>query len=167
MIGPIPRALVALAVCVPLPALADALPPRRPGLWEAKTVSDMGTMVAKQCVDEKTDQLAQSAFGGPDGVGKACSKTTVTKTAAGYETVSSCKFGPMTTEGKGVVTGDFNASIRMEISTTLGGIPGQDKPVTSKTVIENRWIGPCEAGQKPGDIIMGDGKVFKTPGTGR
>ena len=167
MIRPILRFLVAFGTCAALPAQADSLPPRKAGLWEAKTVSDMGTFVTKQCIDEKTDQLAQTAVGGPDGVGKSCSKATVTKTAAGYETETNCKVGPVSAEGKGLITGDFNAMIRVEMSTTMGGIPGLGNPLTTKTVIENRWIGPCEAGQKPGDIITSDGKVVRTPGSPR
>jgi hypothetical protein len=30
-------------------------------------------------------------------------------------------------------------------------------------VIEAKWLGPCEAGQKPGDLIMPDGKVMQMP----
>lgn len=143
---------------------ADSLPPRKAGLWESKTTTDDGTMSAKQCIDAQTDQLAKNAVSGPGGAGDACSKQSVTKTATGYETESVCKFGPMSTEGKGVITGDFDSLIKMEMATTVSGIPGQDKPVTRKSTIENRWLGPCEEGQKPGDIIMSDGKVIRTPG---
>jgi hypothetical protein len=37
----------------------------------------------------------------------------------------------------------------------------------SKTKIEARYVGPCEAGQRPGDVIMPDGKVMRVPGVGR
>lgn len=156
--------LLALSLGLAPAAGADSLPPRKAGLWESKTTTDDGTMSAKQCIDAQTDQLAKNAVSGPGGANDACSKQSVTKTATGYETESICKFGPMSTEGKGVITGDFDSLIKMEMATTVAGIPGQDKPVTRKSTIENRWLGPCEEGQKPGDIIMSDGKVIRTPG---
>ncbi len=155
--------LASLGLMAPVLA-ADSLPPRKAGLWESKTTTDDGTMSAKQCIDAQTDLLAKNAVSGPGGVGDACSKQSVIKTATGYETESVCKFGPIETQGKGVVTGDFDSMIRMEMETTVSGVPGQSKPVTRKSTIENRWLGPCEAGQKPGDIIMSDGKVVRTPG---
>lgn len=165
MSGPVQRTIVVLLLLAPLPALADSLPPRKSGLWESKAETEMGPIVTKQCIDEKTDQLAQGAVGGPDGIAKACSKNSVVKTATGYATETKCQFGPMSSEGKGLITGDFNTAIRIETTTTMTGLPGQDKPVTKTTVIENRWVGPCAAGQKPGDIILRDGKVVKTPGS--
>ena len=157
--------LLVLGLGLPLPAQADTLPSRKAGLWESKTTTDDGTMSAKQCIDAQTDQLAKNAVSGPGGANDACSKQIVTKTATGYETETACKFGQMSTEGKGVITGDFDSVIRMEMTTTVAGIPGQEKPLTRKSTIENRWLGPCEEGQKPGDIIMSDGKVIRTPGT--
>lgn len=157
--------LVLLGLAAAQPAAADTLPPRKPGLWESKTDAEGAAMTVKQCIDAKTDELAKSAVSGPGGAGSTCSKSTTTRTAAGYETETACKIGAISTEGRGLITGDFDSAIRMEMTTTLTGIPGQAQPMTRKTVIESRWLGPCEAGQKPGDIIMGDGKVIRTPGS--
>ncbi len=44
-------------------AAAETLPTRKAGLWESKTVSAEGSTTARQCIDEKTDQLAQGALG--------------------------------------------------------------------------------------------------------
>jgi hypothetical protein len=27
----------------------------------------------------------------------------------------------------------------------------------SSNLIESRWVGPCKAGQRPGDMVMGNG----------
>ena len=43
-------------------------------------------------------------------------------------------------------------------------MPGQAGRVERKIVVEARRLGDCEAGQKPGDIIMPDGKVIPMPG---
>ncbi len=149
-------ALAALAVAGP--AAADELPTRKAGLWESKTMGKDGETVARQCVDASTDKLAQAAA--PD----ACDKTIVTKTAEGYTVATNCKVGDVTAKGGGVITGDFETTVRMETSTTMTGIPGLKEPLTLKTVIENRRLGDCEPGQKPGDIILSDGKVVRTPG---
>lgn len=156
-----------LAIGTALPALADTLPARKPGLWESKTDAGGTAVTMRQCIDAQTDQLAQGAIAGPPGSPNPCSKQIVRKTSAGYETETSCKIGTMTSEGKGLITGDFNAAIRMEITSVVGGVPGQAQPMTTKSVIENKYVGPCEASQKPGDIIMPGGQVIKTPGVPR
>ncbi len=37
------------------------------------------------------------------------------------------------------------------------------EPVRSQMVIDATYIGPCAAGQSPGDIILPDGKIVKMP----
>lgn len=145
--------------CSTLAASAETLPTRKPGLWESKTTSADGNATAKQCIDEKTDQLAQSAVGGLG----TCSKNTLTKTSTGYTTESDCKIGPISATGKGTISGDFNSRIRIETTSVLTGIPNAKEPVTKSMVIEATWLGPCEKGQSPGDIIMPDGKVVRMP----
>ena len=142
-------------------AAADTLPARKAGLWESKTVAAEGNVTARQCIDEKTDQLAQGAFG----AGQNCSKRSLVKTSAGYEGATECKIGPISATGKSLITGDFNSKIHMEVDTTLTGMPNSKEPVRRQMVIDATYIGPCEAGQSPGDIIMPDGKIVKMPAT--
>lgn len=145
-------------------AAADTLPPRKPGLWESKVSSaETGESTVRQCIDEKTDKLAESGFG----TAQACSKRLLTKTGTGYETESDCKIGPISATGKGLISGDFNSRIRIETTSILTGLPNQKEPVTRKTVIEASWVGPCEKGQSPGDVILPDGKVVKMPAASR
>lgn len=146
-------------LAAPPAAIADTLPSRKAGLWESKTISEDGNMTARQCIDEKTDLFAQGLFGGR----QVCSKPTVTKTSVGYETATECKIGPISSAGKGIVTGDFASKIRIETMAVLTGLPSEKGPVTLKTVIENTWIGPCEAGQQPGDIILEGGEIMMMP----
>ncbi|WP_430910866.1 DUF3617 domain-containing protein [Methylobacterium sp. sgz302541] len=138
----------------------DSLPPRKSGLWESKVTSEGGDSTVRQCIDEKTDTLAQSGMAGA----ATCSKKTLTKTSAGYETESDCKIGPISASGKGLISGDFESKIRVETTSVLSGLPSQKEPVTRKMVIETRWVGPCEKGQSPGDIILPGGKIVKMPG---
>ena len=153
-------ALAAIVSAIGLaPVSAQTLPNRKAGLWESKTTSTDGNTTAKQCIDEKTDQLAQGAFG----AGQACSKRNVAKTDSGWATEVECKIGPISTSGKGTITGDFSSKVRIETVTTLTGLPKEKGPVTRTTVVEATWLGPCEAGQSPGDIIFPDGRVVKVP----
>lgn len=153
-------AATALAAIAALPARADELPQRKPGLWETKSTGAEGQSIAKQCVGPGTDQSVMGAL-----TAGACSKMQVTKTAKGYAVATECAMGPVKATGTSVITGDFQTQMRTEGSTTLTGMPGQSGPVERKLVIEARRLGDCEAGQKPGDIILPDGKVISMPGT--
>lgn len=151
-------ALAAIALLMFCPAFAEELPQRKPGLWESKSVGEQGEVVAKQCVGPDTDRaLVGSMAGG------TCSKMLVTKTATGYAVETECAMGPIKASGSSVVTGDFQTSVRTEGTTKLTGMPGQPTPVERKLVVETKRLGECAAGQKPGDIIMPDGKVISMP----
>lgn len=149
-----------LSTLVACPALADTLPARKPGLWET-SISAAPSMKIKQCIDEKTDRLAESAAA----PGATCTKREIRKVAAGYEIESSCTIGAITADAKGLVSGDFETSIKIELSSVIKGIPGMPGGTAQKSTMETHRIGDCEAGQKPGDMIMPDGRVIKTPGT--
>ncbi|KMO17946.1 hypothetical protein SQ03_11255 [Methylobacterium platani JCM 14648] len=146
-----------------LPAAADTLPVRKAGLWESKTVSAEGNATARQCIDEKTDQMAQGALGAGQ-----CSKRSFVKTSTGYTGETECKIGPISASGTSVITGDFASKVHLDVDTTLTGVPGMKEPVRRKMTIDATYLGPCEAGQSPGDIILPDGKIVKMPqGAGR
>lgn len=155
-------AVAVLAFAFASPALAEEkLPPRAPGLWESKTTGADGITTAKQCVGEDTDAAAVAAMGG----NRQCSKNAVSRTADGWSSETECKIGEILAKSRGTFTGDFNRQVRTELETTLTGVPGQSEPTPRKTVIEARRLGDCEPGQKPGDIILSDGKVVRTPGS--
>ena len=150
---------VALTALSTVPLRADELPQRKPGLWETRSTGAEGQTVARQCVGPGTDKAEMGAL-----AGGACSKTQITKTATGYSVATECSMGAIKASGSSVITGDFTTQMRTEGSTTLTGMPGQAGPVERKIVVEARRLGDCEAGQKPGDIIMPDGKVIPMPG---
>jgi len=167
-------ALVAIVAAASSSSVASAedLPTRKPGLWETSMSkkSDEGAgpvTPVRQCVDAETDKIA--LLGANKGM---CD--TAWKRVAGdrIETETKCKMGPIVVEGKGVITGDFNANIHMETTTTTTALsegaaantPKLNIPSTTQTMlIETKWLGPCEAGQKPGDVIMPDGKIIHVP----
>lgn len=150
---------VATSVLGLVPAFADELPQRKPGLWESKSTSAEGQTSAKQCVGAGTDRAMVGGM-----AGAACSKMEVTKTATGYAVATECAIGQIKAVGSSVVTGDFQTSVRTEGTTKLTGMPGQAGMVERKLVVEAKRVGDCGPGQKPGDIIMPDGKVISMPG---
>jgi hypothetical protein len=153
---------LAPVVAVSSPSAADSLPPRKPGLWESKMSGMTGApaTTVKQCIDAKTDQLVQAAVQ----PGATCSKREITKTSAGYEVETNCTIGGIKAEGKGLITGDFVSSVKVAMTTTMTGVPGQSSPITSNLEMDSARVGDCAAGQSPGDIILPNGQVVKSPG---
>jgi Protein of unknown function (DUF3617) len=148
--------------------LAEELPTPKAGLWESRMISSNAAMPVtsiKQCMDGKIDLEGMlKAAGG------MCELKWKRVASDRIETETACKVGPVSTKGKGIVIGDFNSQLRIETTSTTSmdampaGAPKLALPTKPQTmVIEARWIGPCEPGQKPGDFIMPDGKVMRMP----
>jgi hypothetical protein len=154
-------AVLAAAIVAAAPAFALDMPVRKAGLWELKMEfggRDLPAQVMRQCTDAAADKMMNLNFGGSNE--QACSKQDV-KNAGGTITIDSvCKFGPATTTSHAVVTGSFDSAYTVEVtSTSQGGppLPGQTPGATSRMSIAAKWLGPCAAGQKPGDVIMSNG----------
>ena len=154
-------AAVAVTVLFAAPALALDMPTRKAGLWEMKMVFEglpVPAQTMRQCIDQATDQAMQSQFGAA--AQGTCSKQDI-KNAGGTMTFDAvCQIGPATTTMQGVVTGSFDSNYTMKITTkSTGGppIPGMTPGGETKMTIEAKHLGACQAGQKPGDMIMSNG----------
>jgi hypothetical protein len=92
------HATVAAVALWSMAAQAEDLPKRRAGLWETTMKNDRAGAQPpiKQCIDDKTDSLAQGAVG----AGGPCKQVRSVKTAQGYEVETSCTFGQATSTGK-------------------------------------------------------------------
>ena len=153
--------IVAAAMLTAAPAFALDMPTRKAGLWEIKMAFEgrnLPAQVIRQCVDAATDKLMNANFGGS--TQDACSKKDI-KNSGGTMTVDSvCKFGEVTSTSHAVVTGSFDSAYTVNVTTTRQGgpaMPGVAPGAASHMTIESKRLGACEAGQKPGDIIMGNG----------
>lgn len=158
-----PLAVIAAATLIlsVAPAVAIDMPARKPGLWELKMEfagRGLPAQVMKQCTDVSTDKMMNLNFGGSNE--QACSKQDV-KNAGGTITIDSvCKFGPATTTSHAVVTGSFDSAYTVDVTSTSEGgpaMPGAAPGAATKMTIAAKWLGPCAAGQKPGDVIMSNG----------
>lgn len=153
--------IIALLLVTATPAVALDMPARKPGLWELKM--DFGgrkipAQVMKQCVDAASDKLMNSNFGGA--AQEACAKQDVVKSGTGMTVDSVCTFGDATTTTHAVVTGSFDDAYTVDVTSTREGgrpMPGMPAGGATHMTIGAKWLGPCEAGQKPGDIIMANG----------
>ncbi len=165
--------LIAAAILLPavaLAAAAPAAPARKAGWWEittAITAPMAMTTRMNMCTDAATE-ARNNAFAnnqGPPG-GADCTQGPVGRTAAGWTFSSTCRMAGMTTTTSGVATGDFNANYRVEATTRMTPAP-MPQMAESKTVLTARWLGPCPAGRRPGDVVMANGMVFNVNKMGR
>lgn len=162
------RAFAILAVCLIglSPAFALDVPSRKPGLWEIKMEfvgRKLPAQVMKQCIDAASDKMMNSTFGGS--AQQACSKQDVHTVAGGMVVDSVCNYGGATTTSHAVMSGSFDSAYTVDVtskrqtSKRQGGrpVPGMPADGESHMSIAAKWLGPCAAGQKPGDMIMANG----------
>ena len=159
-----PLAFAALGLIYAIPAFAFDMPPRKPGLWELKIDFEghkIPATVMKQCTDATSDKVMNSNFGGT--AQTACSKQDVTTTATGMVVDSVCKFGEGTTMTHAVITGNFDSAYTVDVQSKHEGgraIPGMPADRSSHMTITAKWLGPCAAGQRPGDVMMANGMTM-------
>jgi len=131
-------------------ALAQDAPRRKSGLWEISMSSPQmpGPMVSKQCVDEKTDDLARRPSRGAE----KCSKQSVRREGGSVIVESTCQIEGTTATSRGVFSGDFKSAYKGEMVTKFS--PPLHGMAESKMNFQARLTGPCAPGQKPGDVVM-------------
>ena len=142
------------------PATAAELPSRKPGLWQVKTSienSNAPARVIQQCIDATTDQMMQSSAG--PFAPAACPERDVQNSVNSITIDSVCTVGGKTATAHSVVTGSFDSAYTMTVTSQSEDIPGGKMIMT----MDAKWLGPCTADQKPGDIVMGNGVKVNLP----
>jgi hypothetical protein len=139
-----------LAALFAIPASAADMPSRKAGLWEIKGNNGNGAAF-RQCVDAATDQMMQASAGTAPNA--QCSKHNVQKSGATITIDSTCTVAGQTTTSHAVVSGSFDSSYTMTVTSPGDGMPGGALTMT----VTATWLGPCAADQKPGDMIMPNG----------
>ena len=132
-------------------AFAQDAPKRKSGLWEISMSSPRmpGPMVSRQCVDEKTDDMAKGASRGG---AEKCSKKSVRRDGGNVIVESVCQIDGSTATTRGVFTGDFSSTYKGEMTTRFA--PPLHGSAESKMSFQARHTGPCAPGQKPGDVAV-------------
>ena len=115
------------------PALGDEFPKRKPGLWEMKTSGGpIGPQTIQQCIDAATDDMLRSR----SNEGQDCTKPVVERDGNRYRVRGSCN-----QEGtKSTMEGVYTMS--------------KDTEYAGDMKMDGKWVGPCKAGMKPGDITI-------------
>ncbi len=157
--------LALLLAAAPLAANAADLPKRKSGQWEISTSQPGGPPgpVAQMCIDQKTDDLTRQLAAG----GITCSEQDIRREGDRYVADSVCRIGDSTATTRAVFSGNFdttyNADIEAKYSPPLMGMS------EGRSMVSARWLGPCRAGARPGDITMPNGMVMNLydapPGT--
>lgn len=149
--------VAAASAAATLAAGADEMPTRKPGLWEIRMVdaaSKAAGMTMQQCTDAATDRDLTSNLSPM--AKQTCSKNEVRKTAAGYMADAVCTVNGMSMTSHSDVTGDFDWAYTVQVTSKTNGSPAGVPRETTMT-LEAKWLGPCKADQKPGDIVMPGG----------
>lgn len=133
---------------------AQELPPRQPGLWKQtqyEKQSPQETEVVYQCADAASDEAYRAA------ARKMASCTEEPAQRKGNALVgrNTCEIMGSKVTTEYVITGDLKTEYRIESRSTH--VPPVFGLAQSETVVVAEWQGPCKPGQKPGDMIMGEG----------
>jgi hypothetical protein len=151
-----------LTLLAPLSTTAQMqdLPPRRPGQWETRMVTEKPagglTVVSQMCIDAATDR--EMLEFGLKASKNNCKRFDMKKAGAAWVIEAECAFGPVRNVTKTTITGDFQSAITFRIEGTAEGIPGAgNAPQPTLMTQTATWKGPCRDGMKPGDISLGNG----------
>lgn len=135
-------------------------PPRKPGLWEMSMAQGDDPQaqphVVQQCIDAKSDVAMREM--GQGASRDACSKQDMRKDGDKIVVDSVCKMGATTLTSHSEISGDFSSSYRMESHTTYE--PPMAGRAKGTAIVQAKWLGPCKAGQKPGDMVMPNGQTM-------
>jgi hypothetical protein len=146
--------MVGLVLAGVLPVLADELPSRKAGLWDVRMSFENRNgagLTVRQCIDASTDQMMLSSAGPL--ARAACSRRDVQKSHDSVTIDSTCTLAGETATSHAVITGSFDNAYTMTVTSQSGALPGGKMAMT----VVAKWLGPCAADQKPGDLIMGNG----------
>ena len=105
----------------------------------------------QQCIDEKTDDLMKKEMG--ENQKTQCSKNEMRKEGDKVVAESVCKVRKQHCDRPArCLRASFDSAYKADIKSTYE--PPLRGMKESSSVIEAKWLGPCKAGQKPGDIVM-------------
>lgn len=156
--APLPGVCLGVALaCLALAHVAradDDYPRRRPGLWEVRSVGAeaSGLPPTRQCVGAHADTAAHH-LDRTVGTRGSCTFGAFRRAGAAWLAESVCREARTVVTSRAVATGDFAEAYRIDTLVSyeppLGGVRREDRDA-----LEARWIGPCTAGQKPGDLVV-------------
>jgi hypothetical protein len=155
------RILIALfvaATCSSAIVRADQLPQRRPGLWEITRINvdaNNPARTSKICIDAATETLLRDM--GTSVAKSICSKAAVSVSGNAVSVDSVCQIDRSRLTNHTVITFTSDTTYHHVASTHFD--PPLFGRADSTNEMDGRWLGPCTAGMRPGDVITAMGKV--------
>ena len=83
----------------------------------------------------------------------ACSKRDVRQSGTTTTIDATCTLAGKTAKSHSVITGSFDSAYTMTVTSQGDALPSGSMTMTMAA----KWLGPCAADQKPGDMIMPGG----------
>lgn len=151
------RLIVILLLGAGLVQAQEAPPQRKSGLWDITRTSTRTGGAPRHlqlCVAQAGDNaLRWLAEGVRD---ENCHVDKLTRSDTKLVVDAKCELRNVNSQTHAVITGTFDSAYRIESSSTYQPPLGvNDK---GSAVLEAKWSGPCKADQRPGDLILANGK---------
>jgi hypothetical protein len=151
-------------------AAAPSLPLHRPGLWRQTMTQDgvPNPHASSRICYDPASEVKISAMGDQLSRKNCPSKQTVHNRDGSWTMSGTCTFqAGWKTASRATLTGDFRSEITTTIDATTTGAPAAAMNGAHHTVLVQTWLGPCEPGQRGGDVVMEDGsKMNMLDGSG-
>jgi hypothetical protein len=147
-----------VAAAVASPSGAAEWLHRKPGLWTTKMAIDALPMTlpdTKMCLDANTDaKLMEHGMQYQKG---ACAPLSVGGMGAVRTVDSVCHAGGGMQKTHMVLTYKGDSAYHIDVNADVD--MGQGKPRHVHSTQDARWLGPCPADMKPGDMMVGGMKM--------
>ncbi len=133
----------------------DAVPVRKPGLWQIELTIDDGSYAippSQMCIDAGAEKRLTLVGAQMDR--RECSAYQVRKQPDGSWTINSvCKLDAHTTVSTdGVASGDFSSTYSIDATGVTSGSPKPARNGSHHVTVAAKWLGSCPAGQHGGDV---------------
>ncbi len=136
------------------PGFALDFPRRKPGLWEIRNAAseNLGMPPTRFCVGEETD-TAKHHLDRVAGDKGSCTIGPFKRVGISWVAESVCKESRSVVVSQSVASGDFQTQYRIDTLVYYSPPLANNKREDKEAVI-GRYLGPCAAGQRPGDLVV-------------
>jgi hypothetical protein len=150
--------LFVAATCCPAMVQADELPHRRPGLWEITRINadaDNPARISRICIDGATETMLRDM--GASFAKSVCSKAEISVSGNAASVDSVCQLDRSRLTNHTVITFTSDTSYH-HVAATHSDPPLFGRADTTSEM-DGKWLGPCGADMRPGDVITAMGKI--------
>jgi hypothetical protein len=136
------------------------LPARKPGLWQMKVTPKPAAvgkqMTARLCLDAGSDKTLMA-----QGLAITLSSCTMvwSRDNSDYVFDVACDIMGQKSKSHGVLSGDFQSHYVLDVDTEYDG-DNSSAPDISGITQDSTWVGECDAGTQPGDMMLPGGRTI-------